>query len=392
MQNNPSFLWLPSWYPNKLAPYDGDFIRRHAQAVSVFNEVMLIYVIRDINGIVTRDVSVEVYKKDKLTEKIIYYYSEKKKLILLDKLFSEIKYRRLYKRTVKEYIGQKGKPAIVHVHVALKAGIIAGWIRNRFHIPYIITEHSTIFLPEEKNKFVDFPLYFRLAWKKIMKQASGISVVSHYLGEQIKKHLSIEYIVIPNVVDTTIFKPIDHPVSGKMRFIHISSLNCQKNPEAIFHAFALVKNQYQNLYLDIFGPASPHLEQLVTELELQLFVNFHPEIPQNELVQYVQQSRALILYSRYETFGCVIIEANACGIPCIVSNIPVMHEIVEDCVNGIFVPGENPRDLANKIKWFIDNYHGFNKVNIAEGSLSKYSYEVVAKQFLQWYASVLKNG
>jgi hypothetical protein len=39
MQKN--ILWLVSWYPNKLKPFDGDFIQRHAKAVSLFQTLQL---------------------------------------------------------------------------------------------------------------------------------------------------------------------------------------------------------------------------------------------------------------------------------------------------------------------------------------------------------------
>ena len=42
-----SILWLASWYPNELAPFDGDFIQRHAQSVSILHMVEVLHVIND---------------------------------------------------------------------------------------------------------------------------------------------------------------------------------------------------------------------------------------------------------------------------------------------------------------------------------------------------------
>ncbi|HLF45514.1 MAG TPA: hypothetical protein VI548_03770, partial [Chitinophagaceae bacterium] len=69
-------LWLPSWYPCKLTPYDGDFIQRHARAVSAFVSVQVVHFIRDKDGTVTKDIRIEENKTDKLTETIVYYYSK----------------------------------------------------------------------------------------------------------------------------------------------------------------------------------------------------------------------------------------------------------------------------------------------------------------------------
>ena len=43
----PYVLWLPSWYPNKLAPFDGDFIQRHAKAAALYNDILVIYAVPD---------------------------------------------------------------------------------------------------------------------------------------------------------------------------------------------------------------------------------------------------------------------------------------------------------------------------------------------------------
>jgi len=51
-------LWLTGWYPNKTEPYAGDFIQRHAAAVALYHEVEVIHLVRDPDGIVTKDVLV----------------------------------------------------------------------------------------------------------------------------------------------------------------------------------------------------------------------------------------------------------------------------------------------------------------------------------------------
>jgi hypothetical protein len=82
-------LWLVSWYPNKLLPYNGDFIKRHAEAVSLYEDVYLIYVVRDVSGTITKDVLIEKSTNGGLTEKIIYYYTPSTGISMFDKFFSE---------------------------------------------------------------------------------------------------------------------------------------------------------------------------------------------------------------------------------------------------------------------------------------------------------------
>ncbi len=88
--------------------------------------------------------------------------------------------------------------------------------------------------------------------------------------------------------------------------------------------------------LIVYGPHSQPLKDRVKEYKLEDIIHFKGEVLQNELSIELRNSDSLILYSRFETFGCVVIEAFASGVPVIVSNIPVMQEIVQENFTGIF--------------------------------------------------------
>jgi glycosyltransferase involved in cell wall biosynthesis len=383
-------LWLPSWYPVTTNPFAGDFLQRHARAVARYHEVQVIHVLRDEKGLVTKNVKVEESVSQNVREKIIYYYSPKIRVSLLDKFLSALKYRRLYRQAVKAYITRHAAPDLVHVHIAMKAGAIARWIKRKWNIPYVVSEQWTGYLPESKVNFFDFSFYYRSLWHKIINDAAAISVVSDYLRISMQKIFrGTRCLVIPNVVNTTIFKCLPVKEPGVTRFIHISGLDYQKDPENILRALSILKQQRFDFHLVIVGPGRTQLVHLRDELHLQSQVDFHHEVPQEELVKLMQHAHALILYSRYETFGCVIIEAHACGLPVILSDIPVMHENAEDKFNAVFAAKEDPAALAEKLQWFIQNQGQFNSTAIAERAGSRYNYSAVGIQFSDWYKSVL---
>jgi glycosyltransferase involved in cell wall biosynthesis len=114
-------------------------------------------------------------------------------------------------------------------------------------------------------------------------------------------------------------------------------------------------------------------------------------MPQSQLAAYIQQAHALILYSRYETFGCVIIEANSCGLPAIVSDIPVFHEIIKEGINGYFVPANNPGALAKKILWFMDNHASTTPELISTMAREKYNEHHVGNLFSQFYDTAISQ-
>jgi glycosyltransferase involved in cell wall biosynthesis len=195
----------------------------------------------------------------------------------------------------------------------------------------------------------------------------------------------ISFTVIPNVVNTSIFKPIPTEKNKTVSFVHISLLNYQKNAGDIIRAMSILKKENPNFHLMIFGPLTAELIRLVEDLDLRSEISFHEEIPQVELSKFIQRSNALILYSRYETFGCVIIEALACGKPVILSDLPVLHENALEGFNAIFAKNEDPADLAEKLNWFMQNMEKFDNAAIAQQAALTYSYEKVGKQFCDWY-------
>src|SRR5690348_13757187 len=116
-------MWLPGWYPSGINGFDGDFIQRHAEAVSLYHDIHVIYVVRDKHGKFTKDILINETVKDRLKETIIYYYVPGQPIKLFEKFFSERKYRKLYKEAILKYINENGPPSLVHVHVGMKAGV-----------------------------------------------------------------------------------------------------------------------------------------------------------------------------------------------------------------------------------------------------------------------------
>lgn len=383
-------LWLTGWYPNKTEPYTGDFIQRHAAAVALYHEVEVIHLVRDRDGMVTRDVQEETFTKGNLTERIIYYYSPRLPLSLAERLLSGLRYRSLYRAAINHYLQREGLPAGVHVQIAGKNGWMAYWLKRRLGIPYVVSEQWTGYLQEAKRATGRPSIIPQWMWRRVMKNAAGVSVVSRYLGEALQAlQPGISFSVIPNVVDTRVFYPGPAVGGGPVHFMHISTLGYQKNPEDIFRALALVKQTGAAFRLSVIGRPGTALRQLPVALGLEKEVQFLEEVPQTVLSDYLRQADALILYSRYETFGCVLIEANACGLPAIVSDIPVHHETIAEGVNGYFATGESPAVLAEKISWFIQRGNKVDKAGIATMAREKYNYEKVGRLFTAFYENTI---
>lgn len=384
-------LWLASWYPNELSPLNGDFIQRHAEACSLYNDITVINITRDKEKKVTASVKQIKTGNGQLKEVIIYYHTADFLFKQVSSFISTIKYRNLYKKAIAEYIKENGIPNLVHLHVTMNAGIMALWIKKKYKIPYVITEHWSGLLKEAGNNFYSKTKWFKSLWKKIISNAASVSVVSDYLKESVEAIIpGTDAIVIPNVVNTNLFMPANNVRLGKeLTFIHITRMGYQKNPEAVWKAFHLVKQKNPSFKLIVYTNETGEARKLNQQYTLSGNVVIKKEVSQPELVSDIQSADALILFSRYETFGCVVAEANACGIPVIVSDIPIMHELVREGENGLFAINENAQSLANKILEFIENHDQFDKQQIAEDASAKFNYRKVGEQFNRWYGQIV---
>jgi len=114
-------------------------------------------------------------------------------------------------------------------------------------------------------------------------------------------------------------------------------------------------------------------------------VIFMEEIPYPDVAKEISNSDAMIHFTRYETFGCVIAESLCCGVPVIVSDLEVTKELVKDRVNGLLVKENKVDDLAQKILYFMDTRFQINSKKIAEENQQKFNYNVVGKMFDDLY-------
>ena len=153
-------LWLASWYPSKVDAFNGDFIQRQAIAVAGFCQVYVIHVVKD-QTISPKSQVTEIISGN-LTEKIIYYRSSLTGIAVLDRIISHRRYMKLFTKAVNKYKIEAGKPDFVHVHVAMKAGLVALWIKKRWGMPFVVTEHWAGYYRQCVPSVYDFNWFFRI--------------------------------------------------------------------------------------------------------------------------------------------------------------------------------------------------------------------------------------
>jgi glycosyltransferase involved in cell wall biosynthesis len=374
-------LWLASWYPNKYHPFTGDFLERHARAASLYNKITVLHLVKDHTGIVHSKYFIDRIKYNNNCSALILYYKPLSRIKVVESLFSGFRYSVFFISLVRLYIRENGLPDLLHVQVAWRAGLIALYCRSKYKLQYAVSEQWSGFMPGASPSFKEKPFLIRWLIRKIYKNASWSSAVSEQLAGILSARFSIKKpVVIPNVVDSTLFVPSFNK-NNIFRFIHISEFNFQKNPEQITEALSLLRARTEIPFeLCVFAPDEKEVIACALQYKVDDIVKYRSYVPQKILALEMNRSDALILYSRFETFGCVVIEAMASGVPVIVSDIPVMHELVQSGT-GIIVAIDDPSLLAEKMLWMMENRNQFNSASIAAYAAGQYSFERIGKLF-----------
>lgn len=377
-------VWLCSWYPNRNDPFDGDFIQRHARAAAAFHDIYVIYVAAE-----TRkghpEKEVQIGDLPGLTEHRIYFPGGKG---FWGRVKTHYRWLFLYKQALRNYMVRYGKPDLVHIHIPMKAGIAGLWLKKRYQIPYLISEHWGIYNDSVADRYSRRNRLFRYYTEKIFRKASGFISVSRYLGEAVKKlRLAADYWVIPNVTDTTIFFPAEKK-STSFRFIHVSNMVDLKNVPGILRAFKKLYEKNKDVSLLLIGDRDPAIRALAATMDLpEAVIEFRGEIPYEQVGPAMQDSDCLLLFSQIENSPCVIGEALCCGIPVIATKVGGIPELVDQS-NGILVQAGNEVELTEAMRHMIDRQEQYPKKDIAGMAMSRFGYKQVGAQFDRIYSGI----
>jgi glycosyltransferase involved in cell wall biosynthesis len=380
MGKQMNLIWLPGWFPSRVDFLPGDFIERHAKAVSEYAMVTVVYIVKDS---ALKNGQSEIVKETtgNLTVYRGYYNANNKisaAILFYKLLFS------LYKLAEKE----NGAFDLCHVHVPLKQSLLAIRLKRKINLEYVVTEHNSWYAD---GGFLHQSLLLRRMVIALYSKAHAVHVVSKTLGGQLQKMIPVvrDYTVIPNVVNTDFFKPAVKENKEPIKFITIMGNLWQKNTDGVIRAFAkLIKGgTYSILY--VVGPNNSTLIQLAKELGIENNIIFHGAVPNKMVADLTCASDAMIFFTRYETFGCVMAESLCCGIPVIASKIPVLEENLIQNINALFVEPDNEDDLLQKLILFINQKDRFDNTVIAADAFTKYNYHTVGQQFLDFYQHAL---
>ncbi len=378
-------LWLASWFPGRTHATNGDFVERQALALGKIANLTVLVVTKD-ETMQPGTHSIEAGQYGGIT---VYraYYGRSRWGKWAEAFFSFRAYQRLQVACYQRIVTERGKPDVVHVHVAMKAGLLALWLKKRHRLPYWVTEHWTGYYPQSRPSFYEQHLMFRLLTKRILQHAVALLPVSADLGKTINERVArVPFTVVPNVVDTTLFYYRQQPFTV-FRFIHPSYLNHQKNPEGILAAAGILAARGYRFELLFAGGENERLAAKAKTIDAPgVQIRFLQAVPYGRVAQLMQDAQALLLFSRFENLPCVVLEALCCGLPVISTAVGGIGEVITRA-NGLLVENEQVTQLADAMEQMINNYSAYNRAAIALDAAARFACPVVAQQISDCYTA-----
>jgi glycosyltransferase involved in cell wall biosynthesis len=198
-----------------------------------------------------------------------------------------------------------------------------------------------------------------------MQMANKIVCLTPEFNEQIKEKIKWLYrkkkvTVIPNGIDLSVYQPCEKtPDDSKIiigmqsRIIHI------KDHATLIKAFAAVKknsnNKGKKLRLKIAGDGELKSDLIILskQLDIEKDVIFTGMLNEPELTVFLNSLDIYIHASFGETMSTAIMQAMACGLPVIASDVKGINNMITNLLNGIFIPVKNELLMAQAIDRLI---------------------------------------
>ena len=292
--------------------------------------------------------------------------------------------KRGYRRLIREVMKREGTPDVVHMHILYVAyyAIATNCFKN---IPIVITEHWT---------FMQFPSEHRqLSWMtKAYSGSDAVIAVSNSLSKSVQHYYDKPVRTIYNMVGDSFWDSVPKLENdSKFHFISVGRLCDNKHFDMLIDAFAQCKFPDDTI-LDIVGEGENRasLEKQIKDRNLQDKVILHGLKKSEEVAQMLASADCFVLSSRLETFGIVLIEAMAKGLPVVATHCGGPEEFVTK-ESGMIVPNDDVNAFAAAMRKMKVEAGKYNREGIKKYCYDHFSQTAIASKIVEVYKSVIKK-
>ncbi|MGH9685852.1 MAG: glycosyltransferase [Candidatus Acidiferrales bacterium] len=285
---------------------------------------------------------------------------------------------------------------LIHAHFTYPDGVVAVRLAKRFRVPVIITEQNPWGPWMDQNAIVRRQSVWaarECTFQTALSTAARDSI-ARLAGESEKLR------VIPNVVDESVFTlPSNERRSNPNQIVFVGAIRPVKGVDVLLRSLRLLADSGRDVRLVIIGESFfkayqneyTRLQQMAKDLGLNDRVQFVGKRQPPELARIIPESALLVLPSRAESFGTVLVEALACGTPVVATRCGGPEDIVADGM-GVLVPPEDPRALARGIAEVLDHRTAYDPHRLRAYAVEKFGLDSVGQRLARLYQEALDRS
>ena len=371
--NRLHVLVLPAWMPDEQAPATGAFILDQAEALAQFAETGILYA-----G--TRQVLASALQG--LEAQGIHVYTKTIPYIPKAAGFCIAAWCRQYYQAFEAYCLKFGKPDILHAHSYI-AGIAAEYIAARATVPFVLTEHATAFLAGTIR-----PVHRRFI-ARMLQRAAEVIAVGAALATALKAYTDRQISVIPNGIDPSVFYWIDdkgHPPT----IIVVGALIRRKRVDLVIKALQALPEI--DLVIIGSGVERQRLGLLAKQCAVNDRIRWVPFAAKAEIAAHMQRADLLVSASDTETFGVVVLEALACGLPVVATASGGPEQFVPEAYGKILNRAVTADALADAIRSVLRNQNSYDGKAISEWAHANFNRMIIAQRLIEQYRQILNQA
>jgi glycosyltransferase involved in cell wall biosynthesis len=373
-----NILLLTHSYPDRRNTWRGSFVKAQAEALSSAHSVTVLCFRNESKGLsLFPKRTLTINESGNLTE---YNLTIGRSFPVINQLFFLLKTLRF---TISEFGGSK-KPDLIHCHLTYPAGFLGAVLNKRMRIPVVITEHSRI------TNYFRSPLH-RLFVRYAIRNSSATVAVSSSLKSEISIRYRRKVEVIHNIVEVERFSIVTPHSQAILNIGFLGGLgNNNKGLDILLKAATTLNGKNFRYHIGGDGILLEEYKRMATDLGVSELCTFYGNVLRDEITGFYSQIDLFILPSRYETFGIVLIEAMACGIPVIATLCGGPVDIVTT-ETGILIEKENSESLAAAISKMSENLKSYNREAIRNYAINNFGAKVFVDKLTALYEDIIKT-